>query len=36
MLALKYMLRNVLSALLLVPSAERIPGLAGWRIGMAR
>jgi hypothetical protein len=33
MLAPKYMtaLRNVLSAMMLVPSAERIPGLSGWR-----
>jgi hypothetical protein len=33
MLAPKYMtvLRSVLSAMMLVPSAERIPGLAGWR-----
>jgi hypothetical protein len=35
MLAPRYMLRNVLAALMLVPSAERIPGLAGWRHGMA-
>jgi hypothetical protein len=29
----KYMtaVRNVLSAMMLVPSAERIPGLSGWR-----
>lgn len=31
MLASKYMLRNVLSALMLVPAADRVPGLAGWR-----
>ena len=38
MLAPKYMIvmRNVLSALMLVPPAERVPGLAGWRHKPAR
>lgn len=33
MLAPKYMtsLRTMLSALMLVPSADRVPGLSGWR-----
>lgn len=33
MLAPKYMtvLRSVLSAMMLVPPAERVPGLSGWR-----
>jgi hypothetical protein len=38
MLAPRYMntVRTVLSALMLVPSADRVPGLSGWRHGMAR
>lgn len=36
MLAPKYMLRSLLSALMLWHPAERVPGLAGWRHGMAR
>jgi hypothetical protein len=34
----KYMtvMRNVLSALSLVPRADRVPGLAGWRHKPAR
>jgi hypothetical protein len=38
MLAPKYMttLRTVLSALMLVPSADRVPGLSGWRHTPAR
>jgi hypothetical protein len=38
MLAPKYMtiLRSVMSAMSLVPSAERVPGLSGWRHKPAR
>jgi len=38
MLAPKYRtsLRNVLSALMLVPQADRVPGLSGWRPRSAR
>lgn len=38
MLAPKYKttLRTVLSALMLVPAADRVPGLAGWRHRPAR
>jgi hypothetical protein len=38
MLASKYMtvMRSVLSALMLVPRSERVPGLSGWRHRPAR
>jgi hypothetical protein len=38
MLAPKYMtaMRTVLSALMLVPPTERVPGLSGWRHKPAR
>jgi hypothetical protein len=38
MLAPKYkqVLRSVLSAMMLVPSDARVPGLAGWRKAAAR
>lgn len=38
MLAPKYMIvmRNVLTALMLVPQGDRVPGLAGWRHKPAR
>ena len=38
MLAPKYtiVMRNVLSALMLVPQDDRVPGLSGWRHRPAR